>query len=180
MKKMAIVATLGILGFAQVAAAPSAYSTNATITYEVQGPVGKFKGNNKTVTGKFTWEASNDSLKGSVCVEQKAWTSGEAIRDEHTRNMFEIEKFPTACLELSSIDGDVKAGNVTVMGKLTMHGKTSEIKIPSTVKQDGTKLIFNGKFVTKVTGWDMKRPSLLGITVGDDVTVSIAGEAVAP
>ncbi len=178
MKQVVLIATVLGSTLFSVVAAPGSFSPVATITYEAQGPVGKFRGTNKAVTGKFTWDKEAGSVKGNICVEQKAWSSGEGIRDDHTREMFEVDKFPTACFALESLDGEVGSGKVVLVGSLTMHGVTLPVKIPGTVKTDGEKLKFTGQFVTKIQAWKMNKPSLLGITVGDDVTAIISAEAV--
>ncbi len=175
MKKTAFLAVSLMVGV--VLAAPAEFTPTGVITYEAAGPVGKWKGSNKALTGKLMYDRDSNKIDGSVCIATKAWNSGEGIRDGHTRDMFEVEKFPTACFAPDSLEGDVKAGKVTVLGKLTMHGVTQSVKLLGTAKDDGAKISFTGAFTLKVTDYKMNRPSILGFTVADEVPVTISAEA---
>jgi polyisoprenoid-binding protein YceI len=175
MKKTVFLAVSLMVGV--VLAAPAELTPTGVITYEAAGPVGKWKGSNKALTGKLIYDRATNKIDGSVCVATKAWNSGEGIRDGHTRDMFEIEKFPTACFAPESLEGDVKAGKVGILGKLTMHGVTQAIKLLGTVKDDGAKIAFSGAITIKVTDYKMNRPSILGFTVADEVPVTISAEA---
>jgi polyisoprenoid-binding protein YceI len=157
MKKTVFLAVSLMVGV--VLAAPAEFTPTGVITYEASGPVGKWKGTNKALSGT------------------KAWNSGEGIRDGHTRDMFEVDKFPTACFAPESLEGDVKAGKVTIAGKLTMHGVTLPIKLSGTAKDDGAKVSFTGAITLKVTDYKMTRPSILGFTVADEIPVTISAEA---
>ena len=123
------------------------------------------------------YDRESGKIDGSVCLATKAWNSGEGIRDGHTRDMFEVEKFPTACFAPDTLEGDVKAGKVTIAGKLTMHGVTLPVKLIGTANDDGAKVSFTGAFTIKVTDYKMNRPSILGFTVADEVPVTISAEA---
>jgi polyisoprenoid-binding protein YceI len=175
MKKTVFLAVSLMVGV--VLAAPAEFTPTGVITYEAAGPVGKWKGTNKAFSGKLTYDRDSSKIAGSVCVATKAWNSGEGIRDGHTRDMFEVEKFPTACFAPESLEGDVKAGKVTILGKLTIHGVTQAIKLIGTAKDDGAKVSFTGAITLKVTDYKMNRPSILGFTVADEVPVTISAEA---
>ena len=175
-----LIATLVIAGASTLAssvAAPASYTPNAQLTYEASGPLGKFKGTNKAVTGAFTWDKESNAVKGKICSDQKAWGSGEIIRDSHTKDMFEAEKFPSACFEPTKIQGDPTKGGFVLSGNLTMHGVTSPINIAAQAKTDGGKVTFTGQFAMKITDYKMEQPSMMGLKVGNDVTVSISAEA---
>ncbi len=176
-----MIATLVLAAVSSLAssvAAPASYTPTAQLTYEATGPLGKWKGTNKAVTGAFTWDKETNAVKGKVCSDQKAWASGETLRDNHTRDMFESEKFPTACFEPLKIDGDPTKGAFALSGNLTMHGVTLPIKIAAQAKMDGGKVTFSGQVPLKITDYKMEQPSMMGLKVGNDVTVTISAEAV--
>jgi polyisoprenoid-binding protein YceI len=170
-----VLATISSL--ASSVAAPASYTPTAQLTYEASGPLGKWKGTNKAVTGAFTWDKETNAVKGKICSDQKTWGSGETIRDNHTKDMFESEKFPTACFEPLKIDGDPSKGAFALSGNLTMHGVTLPVKIAAQAKMDGGKVTFSGQFPLKITDYKMEPPSLMGLKVGNDVTVTINAEA---
>lgn len=175
-----LIATLALAGISTLAstvAAPASYTPTAQLTYEASGPLGKFKGTNKAVTGAFTWDKESNTVKGKVCSDQKSWGSGEIIRDSHTKDMFEVDKFPTACFEPTKIQGDPTKGAFVLSGNLTMHGVTAPVNIAAQAKAEGGKVTFTGTFAMKITDWKMEQPSMMGLKVGNDVTVSISAEA---
>lgn len=175
MKKRAIVVGLSLLVALLVWAAPTSYKVSGKVIYDAKGPTGRFKGSNEAVSGSFSLEGTK--LSGKICVDLSKWGSGEPLRDTHTRGMFEVEKYPQACLEVSGVEGNIASGSATLLGTLNIHGKDQALKIPVNLKLEGNKMQVEGQFDTKVTDWGMKRPSLLGITVDDSVKVAFVAEA---
>lgn len=160
---------------ALVLAAPINYTVSGQVVYDAKGPTGHFQGTNKAVSGNFALDGSK--LSGKVCVDLAQWSSGEALRDNHTRDMFEVSKFAQACLDVLSVEGNPASGSVTLNGNLNLHGKSLPVKVPVTVKMNGNKMQLEGQFDTKVTDWGMSRPSLLGLKVDDAVKVMFRAEA---
>ncbi len=166
----------GILAFALALAAD--YQVKGKVVYQARGPMGTFQGTNEAVRGNLRWDPQKGTLEGEVCVDLSAWDSGEPLRDKHTRSMFELEKYPKACLVLTGIEGDPAKGPVKLLGELTLHGVTQAVAIPGTARIEGERILFEGGFETKITDWKMKRPSLMGFKVRDRVEVQVYGEAV--
>ncbi len=167
------------LAFGLALAAPVTYQVTGSIVYQARGPMGTFKGENTQVTGHVVWDDKAQTVSGEVCVDLSAWDSGEPLRDKHTRTMFEVDRFPKACFKITGIQGDVRSGQVTLLGELSIHGVTRPAQIPGTVQISGGRIVFDGSFETKITDWDMRRPSLLGFKVRDLVKVRVHGEGVA-
>ncbi len=165
-----------LLAFAFALAAD--YQVKGKVVYLARGPMGAFQGTNEAVTGTLRWDPGRGVLEGEVCVDLSAWDSGEPLRDKHTRSMFEVDKYPKACLVLTGLEGDPKKGPVKLLGELTLHGVTRPVAIPGTARFEGDTIFFEGAFETKITDWKMKRPSLMGFKVRDRVKVQVYGEAV--
>jgi len=166
----------GLLAFAFALAAE--YQVKGKVVYLARGPMGAFQGTNEAVTGALRWDPGKQTLEGEVCVDLSTWDSGEPLRDKHTRSMFEVEKYPKACLVLTGIEGDPAKGAVKLLGELTLHGVTQAVAIPGTARIEGGRILFEGTFETKITDWKMKRPRLMGFKVRDQVEVQVYGEAV--
>jgi len=160
-----------------VLAAPLPYQVSGKVVYQARGPMGAFKGANTAVAGQVLWDAQAGTLTGKVCLDLSKWDSGEPLRDKHTRGMFEVNKYPEACLEITGLEGDPKSGAVKLLGNLTIHGVTRPVVIPGKVRFQGDTIVFEGSFETKITDWKMRRPSLLGFKVRDLVKVWVYGEA---
>lgn len=161
------------------ALAAQAYEVSGHVVYEATGPMGAFRGKNPAVSGRLSWDPAQWTASGKVCVDLKAWDSGEPLRDKHTRSMFEADTYPQACFQLNGVRPGSAAGKIVLQGRLSMHGVTLPLEIPGkfVTGPDG-KLSFEGYFETKITDWGMKRPSLLGFKVGDLVKVWVYGEGV--
>lgn len=159
-----------------VLANPTAYTLQGRVVYEGRAPVGSWKGENPTLEGRVTWDKATGALRGRVCLDQRRWDSGEPLRDSHTRKLFEVDRYPQACLELEGLEGPVP-GPVTVLGVFEIHGVKRPVRIPGEVRVQGQTLVFQGSFTTRITDWGMTPPSLMGMRVRDEVRVQISAEA---
>ena len=164
--------------FAPVLAA-NAYDVGGHIVYEAKGPIGAFKGENTAVSGALSWDTGQQVASGRVCVDLTAWDSGEPLRDKHTRTMFETDTYPEGCFELTGVRAGAAPDEIVLLGNLTLHGVTRPLELPGTFREEGGKLYFEGYFETKITDWEMKRPSMMGLKVRDLVKVWVYGEGVA-
>jgi polyisoprenoid-binding protein YceI len=176
-RALIVLASASILGITAWAATANSYAVMGILTYEAKGPTGLFKGANNAVTGELLYDEASNSVKGKICSDQGQWKSGEGIRDGHTRDMFEADKFKTACLEPTSLEGKPGDTPITLNANLTMHGVTKAVVLKATAKPSGDKLMIDGKLAVKLTDYGMKAPNLLGITVANDVNVIVKAEA---
>lgn len=82
-------------------------------------------------SGKFTYdEAKPNASKVSVTIDTASVNSNHGKRDKHLRSddFLDVEKFPTATFVSKSVTPGAD-GKLTVVGDLTLHGITKEIKI---------------------------------------------------
>lgn len=154
------------------------YTLSGKIIYHASALVGEWQGTNTALNGQLEWDPQTKELSGEICVALAEWVSGEPLKDKHTQEMFQVEQFPQGCYSVTGIQGDPASGQVTLLGTLELHGIKQDISIPGTFQEQNGTLIFDGTFTTKVTDWAMKRPSMLGMTVADEVQVEVHGEAV--
>ena len=155
------------------------YTVSGRIVYEARSPIGVFKGENRTVNGGLSWDPQTRKAEGRICVDLAAWDSGEPLRDRHTSAMFEVDTYPKGCFELTGVRVGATAGKLVLFGNLTLHGVTRAIEIPGKMHDEGSKLYFEGYFETKITDWEMKQPSMIGLKVNDLVKVWVYGEGAA-
>jgi len=166
----------GVFSFAFAA---GEYMVSGRIVYEARSPIGAFKGENPTVSGGLSWDPQTRKAEGQICVDLATWDSGEPLRDRHTSAMFEVDTYPKGCFELTGVRAVAAAGEFVLLGNLTLHGVTRTIEIPGKMREEGSKLYFEGYFETKITDWKMKRPSMMGLKVKDFVKVWVYGEGAA-
>jgi polyisoprenoid-binding protein YceI len=157
--------------------APAGQALHGTLVYASTSPMADWTGTNTAVTGSATWDSQSGKVTAEVVVALADWNSGSALREKHTRAMFDVEHFPRASFTLTGIANDAARANVTLKGTLDLHGVKRPLEIPGTLKMDKAHIAFSGDFSLRITEWGMKRPSLLGAQVDDPVKVHIQAEA---
>ena len=147
------------------------------------------------VRGKFTEfegtlevgeDLASSSASGSVKVA--SITTDEEQRDEHLRSadFFNVEEFPEITFESTLVEA-IDDESTSVVGNLTMHGVTQEVKLKAVAQ--GTDVDPWGKErvgvevvgVLKRSDFDMKFNQALGsgnVVVGDRVNMSLDISAV--
>ena len=171
-----MLAALGVLAVSVTNAQPVTCPLSGIITYEGSSPMADWKGTNTAITDQVTWDQKTGNLTAEVWVDLAKWNSGNGVRDDHTRVMFETERFPKSCYTVNGVTGDVASGAITLKGKLDLHGTKHDLDIPGTVKIENKKFRFNGDFTTHITDWAMKQSSLLGVQVVDQVKSHIQAD----
>ena len=166
------------LSLASAKAEPLDYNVSGLVVYYAQSHLGKFMGTNEAIGGVLSWDPQSKQVKGQICVDLKEWKSGIASRDDHTATMFRVGRFPTACLELKKVEGDLAKGQIVLVGTLSLQGIHLPVRIPSRLVVQNRKLVIEGQFDTRISDWGMERPRMLGVEIGDWVRVRIAAEGV--
>ena len=147
------------------------------------------------VRGKFTefegtLEMTDDLAASRVrgAVKAASIDTGEGERDDHLRSpdFFGAEEFPEITFESTRIEA-IDEDSSRVVGNLTMHGITREIRLEVAIQGTDTDPWGNTRAGLEVVGklkrsdWDMKFNQALGsgnMLVGDKVGVSLDISAV--
>ena len=114
--------------------------------------------------------------------------TGEAERDEHLRSadFFDVEEFPDMTFESTHVEA-IDDESSRVIGNLTMHGITSEIRIDVLIQGTDTDPWGKTRAGLEVVGklkrsdFDMKFNQALGsgnVLVGDKVAIALDISAV--
>jgi polyisoprenoid-binding protein YceI len=147
------------------------------------------------VRGKFTefggtLEVGEDLARSSAggSVKVASITTEEEQRDEHLRSadFFNVEEFPEITFESTLVEA-IDEESTSVVGSLTMHGVTREVKLKAVVQGSDIDPWGNERAGLEVVGvlkrsdFDMKFNQALGsgnVLVGDKVNVSLDISAV--
>lgn len=121
------------------------------------------------------------SVTGEAKYDLDALETGIGLRDRHMKEKYlEVPKYPTAVFKLTKftlpqafVDGDFDAEEEPFTGSLTFHGVTQEVSSGANLKRQGNRLFIDFIFPVKVTQYKIPVPSFMGITVGDDVKVTV-------
>ncbi|ADW21714.1 YceI family protein [Thermus scotoductus] len=167
------IALLFLLGWA----AAATYQVSGETLYEARAPLGAFRGVNPTLEGQVVFKLTKGFLQGRVCLDLSAWDSTEPLRDRHTREMFQVDRYPRACLNIQGFD----PGQSLVQGTLSLHGVERKVAVPVryTLEQGGQTLRFEAEFELPLSDYGLKAPSFMGMRVQDRVVVRVKGQGVA-
>ena len=103
----------------------------------------------------------------------------ELMQEHFNENYLESDKFPKSDFKgkISNF-GDVNMAkdgtyNVTVTGKLTMHGVTQDVTVPGTITVKGKEAIAKAKFGVKLADYKVAIPSLVADKVAKEASLIV-------
>jgi len=153
MKTLPKIALISLLGISLVASAAVLKTDPAKSTVTAT-----FKQMNVPIDAKFKQfsaiidydAAKPDAAKASVDINIASFDLGdpEYNKEVTKKEWFNAAQFPKASFVSSTIKS-AGAGKLTVTGKLTIKGKTSDVSFPLSVKAEGGKQIFDGALPIK-------------------------------
>jgi polyisoprenoid-binding protein YceI len=131
-------------------------------------------------------DLASSTARGSV--KAASITTGEEQRDAHLRSedFFNVEEFPEILFESTVVEA-IDDESSSVVGNLTMHGVTREVKLKAVVQGTDVDPWGNERVGLEVVGtlkrsdFDMKFNQALGsgnVLVGDKVNMSLDISAV--
>lgn len=154
-------ALLALCSFSMLAAAKYSKAGGATAGFHATGPGGL------GIDGKTSdVDVSDDGTTVTVTVKLGAINTGMDIRDKHTKEDLEVDKFGTAQLKVprasipASGEGDVK-------GTFVIHGQSKDTTFH--YKTDGSNAKGTAKINVKDFG--VKPRSYLGVSIKDEVEI---------
>ncbi len=125
----------------------------------------KVKGEGAKPSGQLT--IADGKATGEFKLDLSQFKTGMEKRDEHMKATLEVEKYPTATVTFKDIT--VPQGKATIPVELELHGQ----KKPVTMEAEFSSGKALGKMRVKLSEFGIKPPSFAGITVKDDVDVTI-------
>lgn len=122
-----------------------------------------------------------DTESGAVEVSMlnKSFEFEKALMQEHfNENYMESDKFPKSAFKGSIADFDpstLKEGvhQVTMVGKLTIHGVTREISVPVTLNVSGKTIKGTTTFKVKPEDYDIKIPNMVRDNIAKEIEITI-------
>lgn len=151
--------------------------------------VSNVRGNFEKFSGSIVGDPSDpEKAKVEVSIDASSLTTHNANRDEHLRgaDFFDVTKFPTITFRSKRVEKG-KDGTLRVIGDLTLRGVTKEVALEvegptPEIEVRNTKRIglsASTKLNRKDYGLNWNRiMEAGGVTVGDDVKVSIELELI--
>ena len=167
---------LSLSTFALVAAAKLSKTGTSTTTFKAVGPAGL------NIAGTTSdMSIADDGTTVTITVPLANISTGISLRDKHTRNALEVDKYPNVTLAVARsalkfpADGADSSGDAK--GSMTLHGTTKDVTFHYTAKRAGSTYTVSGSTTINVDNFGVNRPSYLGVTVKPDVGIDTAFQA---
>jgi polyisoprenoid-binding protein YceI len=173
--KKALIASLVLLT-TFTASAQKYFTKNATVTFLSKAPTETIEGTNKTTTTVI--DAKTGAIAFSVVV--KGFVFEKQLMQQHFNdNYMESNKYPKSEFKGTiSNNATVKyttdgTYNVTVTGKLTMHGVTKSINTTGKITVAGGKVSATSEFNVTLSDYKISIPSVVKDKIGKTVKISV-------
>jgi polyisoprenoid-binding protein YceI len=142
----------------------------SSITYSMRHPLHAWSGTSRDVSSVIISEGVKGNIRQvAVSARVSSFDSKNANRDSHMLEATEALKFPNITFTGITSSG---TGNVlSVSGEITFHGVKHPVTFEALVQEKGSKLEVTGSFSARLSDFNITRPSLMGISVSDDIQI---------
>ena len=148
--------------------APGAAAARGTFTVDTETSRVRFTlaatlhtvvGEGRVLAGEISFDPDGGPASGAVRVDARSFDTGIDARDEdmHTQ-VLESERFPEMRFSAERLDVGTRsadAAEVTLHGKLELHGTEHEIAVPARVAREGDELHVTGAFTVPYVAWGL-------------------------
>jgi hypothetical protein len=149
-------------------------ATNATVSFFSKTPIEDIDGKSETATTLINLEKKDIAFM----IQNNSFQFPNKLMQEHFNEKYmESEKYP-----ISNFRGNVQenidlkvAGvyQVTVNGKLTIHGITLDRTIPGTLTVKEGSILLESNFIVKNSDHKIEIPSLVATKIADELNVKV-------
>jgi polyisoprenoid-binding protein YceI len=142
----------------------------------------KVIGKGPPAKGNFT--VKDRDVSGKAHFKLSDLDTGIGLRNKHMKEKYlEVEKYPEATLTLSQLKlpkdlvGNTTIDEVPFEGKLKLHGVEKTVKGTAEIRKNADQVSVQSKFGFKLSDYGIDVPKYAGITVADEVQVSVQNTA---
>lgn len=146
-----------------------AISDDYSIRFSGRGAEGTFKG----LQGTVVFDPQDFSgARMNVSVDVKTIETGNSTKNRHAKgdSWFDAEKYPQ--IKFRSKRFSRTSAGYVVIGDLTLHGTTKEVRIPFTFSENGSGGLFEGKFTVNREEYGIEGP-LFSFTVAEEFEIEL-------
>ena len=154
-------------------------AAESRIWFDADARLHSFRGKTQQLTGGFTLLRTSplEIADAWVTIDAARLETGHPERDADMRRDFlEVERFPTIefhvdkLLTPSPVAG-VTSWDLVLQGRLTVHGVTRDIKVPTTVTVAEERVIAQGQLHLNMRDYNIRVPRLFLIPMKSEVLV---------
>lgn len=131
-------------------------------------------GETKNAKGKLKCQTECDAL---IAIAVNTFETGNTNRNLHMMKVVKAGDHPYVTLRLKGPASPMMWNKNNLKAEIEFAGVTKPIKFNSfEVKETGNSLKTSSKFSITLTSFNVERPSLLGVSVDDNVELEVVGE----
>lgn len=137
----------------------------------------KIKGEGSGINGEL--KITKDQASGTLLFDLTSLKTGISLRDEHMKEKYlQVGQYPTAQLEIKnlSLPQNRTGTNIPFKADLKLHGVTKTIDGTYNLEAKDKNMKLHAEFKIKVSDFQIEIPKYAGITVTDEVSVSVDQE----
>ncbi len=131
--------------------------------------------------GEIRFDLDSGVADGEITVDARKADTGNKKRDKtmHAK-VLESEQFSFFVFRPASVQGELSedgSSELTLSGKLAIHGDEHEISIPIQIKAEDGRIYATAEFVVPYVDWGLHRPGVFLLKVAPEVEVRIEATA---
>jgi len=123
----------------------------------------------KDVNAKVSIENDITSIRGIVSIKSSSLVSDNLDRDKHMYKAINAKVNPKISYDIKSITKE--DDGYTITGNLIFNNVAKEIKSHASIAKDDKNININGNFSIKLTDFGLEQPTLLFLTVRNQIDV---------
>lgn len=146
----------------------------STLSYRGTSVLHSWTGTSTRVSGTVTLDPADlSTTRFTISAPVASFDSGNRARDRKMRDVTEADRFPTVTFEAQRVrvPQGTAPGTWTITGVLTFHGVRRTADVAADVTYRNGTLTAEGSFPVSLDAHGVERPRLVGIPIGDEITV---------
>lgn len=122
------------------------------------------------VEAKLSMDDAIESLKGDISLDLLNLKSENEKRDEHMYETLHVKEHPSTVFQLKEVSKE--SDGYHLIGLLTLNKQTKEINTKADITDQNDLLKLKGGFSIKMSEFGIEPPTLLFLSVRDEVVIS--------
>jgi polyisoprenoid-binding protein YceI len=155
------------------------HAAESRVWFDADARLHSFRGETQQLTGYFTLRPGSppEVADGSVTIDAASLDTGHPERNADMRQDFlEVGRFPTIEFRVGELltprlTANPASWDLVLQGKLTVHGVTRDVKVPTTVNFAAEQVTARGQIYLDMRDYAIRVPRLLLIPMKSEVLV---------
>jgi polyisoprenoid-binding protein YceI len=154
-------------------------AAESRVWFDADARLHRFRGETQQLTGYFTLQRLSPPqlIDASVSIDAASLSTGQPERDaDMHRDFLEVDRFPTIefhadHLLMPPAAPQVGSWDVILQGRLTVHGVSRGVNVPTIVRLDDARISARGQVHLDMRDYRIRVPRLLLIPMKSEVLV---------